>query len=326
LKRKGKAAIFKELLNGKLRYNKAEEGDDEKPENNEKDTEEKEPEESETNEKVVQTNEESNGLSEGNRGNYQEPNDQELLDQDTPGKIEASPQTEPEEHDNGERKKISSQDDDSDSDIGPPRKHVKVLHMSSKPKSHDTTNDASVDDLDILHDIASTDHKVSMAQAEALMKIQKQEVTQDLLKLKEVTQDGLQNMFAKAVAKQQKFMDDVQGNVVARDQLSQDPQQNLNDKLLAYRYMTQQQPPQRNQPMEKDYLQSRDDLEDEDASRKSHVNILANRRLENHELTNQREENDDYDDDLVDPDSTQDGGSDNEIPGEEREFDEDENK
>ena len=59
--------------------------------------------------------------------------------------------------------------------------------------------------------VASNDRKERFQQAQALFKIQKDEANEDLLKLKEITQDGLQSMFAKAVAKQQKFMDDVQG-------------------------------------------------------------------------------------------------------------------
>ena len=86
-----------------------------------------------------------------------------------------------------------------------------------------------VDSNSIEKEIAEKDRKIRLVQAATLMKLQKQEVNDDLMKLREVTQDGLQSMFAKAVAKQQKFMDDVQGpgdrdELVARDQLQNDPE------------------------------------------------------------------------------------------------------
>ncbi|XP_065646778.1 uncharacterized protein LOC100213554 isoform X7 [Hydra vulgaris] len=99
-------------------------------------------------------------------------------------------------------------------------KKSKKLKLSAAPKDENVYTDKleDYDDsdsnkhlLDISSMVASKDRKERFQQAQALFKIQKDEANEDLLKLKEITQDGLQSMFAKAVAKQQKFMDEVQG-------------------------------------------------------------------------------------------------------------------
>ncbi|XP_057289539.1 uncharacterized protein LOC130612251 [Hydractinia symbiolongicarpus] len=111
-----------------------------------------------------------------------------------------------------------------------PRKHK---HQFEQPitERHDEHDENSIANV-----IASNDQRVRQQQASELLNLQKQEVNEDLLKLKEVTQDGLQSMFAKAVAKQQKFMDDIQGptedqseDLIARDQLQDNPYNNENN-------------------------------------------------------------------------------------------------
>ena len=59
--------------------------------------------------------------------------------------------------------------------------------------------------------ILANDREANLQQAAFLINLQKQEVSDEIKKLKEVTSTGLKSMFAKAVAKQQKFMADVQG-------------------------------------------------------------------------------------------------------------------
>ena len=64
----------------------------------------------------------------------------------------------------------------------------------------------------VVKEMADQDRSIRLDQAATLINMQKQEAKDDLQRLKDVTQSGLQNLFANAVAKQQRFIDDISGS------------------------------------------------------------------------------------------------------------------
>ena len=198
------------------------------------------------------------------------------------------------------------------------RKHAHLIRGSNRhPQNYVHKNEHAqtehVDGSSIADAIAEKDRKIRQQQAATLMKIQKQEVNDDLMKLKEVTQDGLQSMFAKAVAKQQKFIDDVQGpqesdgsELFARDQLQQQDEVS-NEKLFDVAEQDEQKsmiPIDNDQFIERGNYNGEthsfneprayvDEYEDEVAGRKDRITGSVNDR----EV---------YDDDIIDPDEEND--------------------
>lgn len=101
---------------------------------------------------------------------------------------------------------------------------------TSMPSQRDGVNNGN-DGQMIDNAVTSSDNVDHILQAKALKNIQDFEMNNDLQRMKEVTQNGLREMFGTAVNKQQMFIDQVQGRdtstTMDENQIERSPQQEL---------------------------------------------------------------------------------------------------
>lgn len=112
--------------------------------------------------------------------------------------------------DNANENDITSYYNDYFAEIAPPQKLIRKQNDRNYEFKVGSSKGGALNDRHIKA-ILANDREANLQQAAFLINLQKQEVSDEIKKLKEVTSRGLKSMFAKAVAKQQKFMADVQG-------------------------------------------------------------------------------------------------------------------
>ena len=112
--------------------------------------------------------------------------------------------------DNANDNDVTNYYNDYFAEIAPPQKLIRKQNDRNYEVKVGSSKGGVLNDR-YIKAILANDREANLQQAAFLINLQKQEVSDEIKKLKEVTSRGLKSMFAKAVAKQQKFMADVQG-------------------------------------------------------------------------------------------------------------------